>query len=523
MLLGAGILASLLTLPVAEAAGLQAKLEVTGPFSSIWALDYSAENYTVVVADDVDIRFSANLTSVTNGGPSTANYTWRWNDSSPDSFGIWTTHRFSGASIRLVNLTVLEAGTGNLSWADVRIIVDATNPTAVATATPAGTLNEDIGITFSLSGSYDDTGVPGVPGRIGYWRWDFDSDGVWDAAGRNVTHTFTSPGRYTTTAWVVDWFGRRSLNTTLDFVVTDTTPPSIPRWDVVREGDWEPALGGLDEDSVYWFDASAAVTDNHDGLQDLTFSWSFETVSGGNETRTGSNVSYSWSEPGMGYSVRLDVVDSAGNPSSRRRDQVVQVNLAQHANVQVQDVKADPTTVEDGATTTITVRVKHVGGNIAATNVRLIVKALRGPATTDEAVTVNWFDADGITATNADIAKDQTKVAKFTYNVGGTIGNVRIEVRAESDAEPKTWIEEAGKSVTITVKEAGWRGLAIGVFFAILLLGVGLGLAALLLAQSKRPPRAGGEPPAETTTDGITSHPEPERPEPPGRSPGPPS
>jgi len=454
---------------------------VEGPETRFLELNNTVTNYTVAVAAGFNVIYTANGTTVGVGKAADANYTWKWDDTTANGYGIWTWHNFTGAAVRTVNLTVTQPNSDNKTYFVLKTKVDTLNPGASGTYNATGGMtNESAPVRFDGSASVDPTGItaPNNVGQVTEWFWDFDSDGTRDGVGKIVDHAYEKAGTYTPTLWTQDWVGHKSANFTLPVItVKDVTKPTISGWNTLRDITWTVATGAVDEDIKYYFDAGV-VTDNVDVLANLTFVWTFEDDNGVNTTLTPPdaskpwNVTFTWMEPSTGQTLKLNVTDKAGNWAVFTKEQVVQVNLATHANVQVQDVKADPTTVEEGATTRVSVTVKHVGGNIAASNVRLVVKAVRGSATEEVTVTTEWFASDGTTAADSTIAKDGTKVAKFTYNVGGTLGNVRIEVRAQADAEPKTWIEESGKSVTVNVKAAGWKGLLVPILFVAILIGI---------------------------------------------------
>ncbi|MFD1686725.1 malectin domain-containing carbohydrate-binding protein [Halobellus litoreus] len=103
-------------------------------------------------------------------------------------------------------------------------------PTAsLSTSTTSGTTGQSI--SFEASGSND------PDGSIASYEWDFDGDGVTDATGPSVSHTFQSAGTYTVELAVTD-DGGATATATEQISVTDPSAGTFTT---------EQMAGGLDQ------------------------------------------------------------------------------------------------------------------------------------------------------------------------------------------------------------------------------------------------------------------------------------
>ncbi|HID09473.1 TPA: PKD domain-containing protein, partial [Candidatus Micrarchaeota archaeon] len=163
-------------------------------------------------------------------------------------------------------------------------------PVAQIAFTP---LNPLVGqpVTFNGISSYDPDGV------IVDYRWDFDGDGVFDAAGPIVAYTYTSPGTYNVKLLVTDNMGATDEEVVSVNVSLPNRPP-VARFSASPT----PALVG----SPVTFDASASY--DPDGFI-TDYRWDFNgdgTIDG-----IGRTVFYTYFTAGT-YQVTLYVTDNMG-------------------------------------------------------------------------------------------------------------------------------------------------------------------------------------------------------------------
>ena len=433
----------------------KARARVTGPAQNYTETNVTDTGYAATVNASTPIVFSANGTTVGVGDPADATYSWRWNDGSGlVGTGIWTTKTFAANPTPfIVNLSVEQPNVANTTYFNLRITVDSVDPVAQFTSDTPGPVNESVVITFRGGASTDARhGV--TPGQVSEWHWDFNGDGVEDGQGQNVTKAFEDPGTFNVTLWVVDWVGHRSPSRRIPQVVEDNTPPEILFWTIAKVSPFEISTE-VREGVAYSFDA-APVSDNCKD-DTMTYAWKFERPDGTNDTYAVMNVtSHSWAAPGT-YTVNLTVTDCANNVAYRQIEQVVTVNSVQHANIKVESLVADPTSVEEGNTVTVTVTYKHIAGGVP-TAVTVRVQLQDGANLVNLTPSISFLDSAGAASADGDVGPNITKKARFTYNVGDNIQRRVLKVTVEGVEEPKPWVDSANsQTVTITVKAAWWK------------------------------------------------------------------
>jgi len=466
----------------------RARARVVGPPGGFFEIDPTDASYAVAVPAGYWIEFSANGTTVDQGDPADANYTWRWGDGA-EGYGPLAIHRFGSPGSYGVNLTVTAPVSGNLSYFLIRLTVDGEDPVAAITTNVTGPVHDSVPIAFSGATSLDDAG-PGLLGRVVDWWWDFEHDAIIDAVGRDVSHAFDTPGVYLVTLWVEDWVHHNSPNATLAMEIIDATVPIVRPWTLHRVSTWEVVHEyDIREDSLYSFNAST-TTDNTCEDSAMIFNWTFESPSGRYEIFTDQvNITYAWPESGT-YAVNLTVTDCAGNVGYRLFRQAVQVDLAQHSNLQIQDIQVSPTSAQEDTAVTITVTVKHIAGNLADRGITITAARVENLRATAITVTgLRFLDSNNV-PTDATLAVNETKKAQFTYNVGTGVGRFRVSVTARGSDEPDVWVTEANsRSVTITVTPAYWKPYVLPAFLTVLAVAGALVLVALYLATRKPKPR----------------------------------
>ena len=157
-------------------------------------------------------------------------------------------------------------------------------------------------VTFDAGSSYD------PDGSITAYHWDFNNDGVVDASGQVVTHSFPSPGVYTVRLRVVDDQGASDDEVKTVNVVVLNQPP-------VAQFTFSPASPAPGE----WVQFDASASYDPDGTI-VDYRWDFD--GDGVMDATGQTAFYSYAAPGV-YSVRLVVTDNQGASDDEVKSVVV--------------------------------------------------------------------------------------------------------------------------------------------------------------------------------------------------------
>ncbi|MEQ9105031.1 MAG: PKD domain-containing protein [Rhodothermales bacterium] len=164
------------------------------------------------------VTFNASTSSDPDGGDIQA-WSWTFGDGQGAS-GVTTTHTYTSAGSYTVTLTVTddEGETGTASS-----MITVTEPSSNQMPTAVITVNTSSGpapltVTFDGSGSSDPEGSP-----LEY-AWDF-GDGSDIEVGVQVSHTYTTPGVYTSLLLVLDPEGGASL---AEKLITVTEPGGDP-------------------------------------------------------------------------------------------------------------------------------------------------------------------------------------------------------------------------------------------------------------------------------------------------------
>ena len=245
-------------------------------------------------------------------------------------------------------------------------------------------------------------------------------------------------------------------------------------WTISRVTPWVPTATEVKEDVRYAFNASSGTADNLDTDAQLNYTWKFSDATT-NTTKYGENATYQWTEPGN-YKVNLTVKDRAGKVTYREVTQTVIVDDKVHSNLQVISITADPNSLEEGATTTITVTFKHIQGDAADPVVTVTAVRVQGTAATSFEITPSFYDAAGNSA-GANISKGETKSVKFTYTVDSEVGSRTIKVTVKGSLEPSLRVgAENSQTVTITVKPAGWKGVVPWLLLGLVVIGIPVGI-----------------------------------------------
>ncbi len=134
------------------------------------------------------------------------------------------------------------------------------------------------------------------------YKWTFDDRGTnVDLAGVMPKYTFDTPGIYTVTLTVYDYWRKLSDTDTLTVTVTDVTPPEVE-----AGPDKE-----VDEDKLATFNGNQTTDNDPEGA--LEYNWVFFDHAKNDDVKlTGVKPTYKFVYPGE-YTVNLNVTDDAGN------------------------------------------------------------------------------------------------------------------------------------------------------------------------------------------------------------------
>ncbi len=177
-------------------------------------------------------NFTANVTSGdapltvqftnTSTGYELYNPTWVFGDGSPMIVGPETpVHTYTSPGVYDVSLTIINPGGSNTTTKTAFINVTAPLPVVNITA------NQTIG-PGPLTVNFTDLSVSGFPGytTLESWEWDF-GDGTANGTGRNVTHTYTTFGRFNVTLTVTDNLTQSSTRVFENYITSLAPGPHI--------------------------------------------------------------------------------------------------------------------------------------------------------------------------------------------------------------------------------------------------------------------------------------------------------
>jgi PKD repeat protein len=154
--------------------------------------------------------YTFDATGTVSPGGSIRSYNWDFGDGTASVKTRTAQHTFTSAGTYNVILTATdEAGVSASKEMTVQVIVAPSVPVPVIVTNPAKANPDDNFIegTAPFEVNFDATGSNDPDDDIIDYQWDFDGDGVYDAAGETVNHTFTTVGNYNATLVVIDSAG----------------------------------------------------------------------------------------------------------------------------------------------------------------------------------------------------------------------------------------------------------------------------------------------------------------------------
>ena len=319
-------------------------------------------------------------------------YTWHWDDGSPDSTGLTTTHTFVAPGPHSVQLTVSD-GTHTANTTR-QVTVDAPPSAAFAVTTDNPVAGGPV--------SFDGTGSSETNGSIVSYSWDF-GDGSSPGTGTTPSHTYATPGAYTVVLTVTDQDGYTAQIS--HSVVVDSPP--IPAFSVSAG----PRAGAPAS-----FNGSAS---NEPGGSIVSYQWSL----GDGAAATGASVSHTFASAGS-FPVTLTVTDAKGRTASAT--QTVSVS---NASTPLPPSTGVPTAV-------ISVTTAHP---IAGATVAFSGSGSSGQGST--LVAYNWSFGDASSATGMTPAHSYRRPGSYTVTL-----TVRDATGATATTSRRVTVASAGIS-----------------------------------------------------------------------------
>ena len=180
----------------AETQGVPVQIGGTGGANQLPVADFE---FTPAVEPEANINevisFGAAGSSDADG--EIAAYEWDFdNDGVYDATGANASRVFVTGGAKIVTLRVTD-NDGGVGFKTKVVAVQFVRPTAVIAYLPVAPEVGDV-ISFDGSGSFDDDG------RVDFFEWDFDDDGIPDATGMTVNYVFNTGGGKPVTLTVTD-------------------------------------------------------------------------------------------------------------------------------------------------------------------------------------------------------------------------------------------------------------------------------------------------------------------------------
>ena len=256
-----------------------------------------ASSYNVYVNETVTFDGSDSYDNDCEGSEIVL-WEWDWdNDGNYDATGAVAEHAFDEPGIYPVMLRVTddEGGTDTLDEPlQITVSVQYFDPIAYAKADTTQT-TVCYSIFFQDDGSYDPDG-----GDIQLYEWDWDNDGTFDESGKDVYHSFDTPGNYEVQFQVTDDEGATdTLDAPIQILIENALPTAV-----ASASKYEAYVGELID-----FDGSGSYDNDCDGEYIAAWEWDWEND--GVFEGSGEFASHSYSAPGI-YPVQLRVTDNEG-------------------------------------------------------------------------------------------------------------------------------------------------------------------------------------------------------------------
>jgi PKD repeat protein len=219
------------------------------------------------------------------------------------------------------------------SYQIVSVTVNADPPTPLPPVAFAKadmlTAGLNVPIHFTDNGSYDPDG-----GAIALYEWDWDNDGVFDATGSDVYHSWSAVGNYSVQFRVTDNEGDSTmLAAPIDITINDI------KFDPVALAKVAPTTVDIGVQAHFQDNGS----NDPDGGTITLYEWDWDND--GVFDETGSDLYHSWTSAGIHY-VQFRVTDDEGATATLASPLSVTVNPPNQAPTAL--AKATPLTAQTG-------------------------------------------------------------------------------------------------------------------------------------------------------------------------------
>jgi PKD repeat protein len=222
-------------------------------------------------------------------------FEWDWDNNGVfDETGPSADHSWNTPGNYPVQLRVTDDESAtNILGEPLQIVIVAAKvqPIAMAQANP-NPQSSGSPVNFTSTGSNDPDG-----GSLTLYEWDWDNNGVYDANGPSVSHTWNTSGTYPVQLRVTDDEGATdTLNAPLQIVIeTEKVPPVA-----MAQANPNPQTAGL---AVHFTSTGA---NDPDGGSLTLFEWDWDND--GVYDATGPSADHTWNTAGT-YPVQLRVTD----------------------------------------------------------------------------------------------------------------------------------------------------------------------------------------------------------------------
>ena len=260
--------------------------------------------------EEANINEVINFHAEGSGDPdgTIAAYEWDFDDDGDyDATGADAAHVYLTGGAKIVTLRVTDDD-GAFGFKTRVVSVEFIRPTAVFTFDPEQPKVGQV-VTFDASESFDEDG------RVDFFEWDFNDDGIADATGMTINHIFDVGGAIPVTLMVIDNDGVTDFHTVAVPVEINTPPEAAFTY---------APLNPTTSDTLTFYDQSL----DFDGTI-AAWRWEF----GNGATSAVQTPTYRYDEAGT-YEVTLTVTDDEGATGNATQEIIVgaSVNVAPVAN-----------------------------------------------------------------------------------------------------------------------------------------------------------------------------------------------
>ncbi|MCP4344360.1 MAG: PKD domain-containing protein [Desulfobacterales bacterium] len=296
--------------------GMKVKHTYTAPGKYTVRLTVKDDSATVCDKNTDEMTVTVNAPPIADAGPDKVNlcsgtvqfdgsaskdpdgiitfYEWDFGDGSPSGMGPKPKHTYAKPGTYNIILRVIDDSNLRTSISNDAMKVIINYPPVAKIKAPK-IVCPDEAVKMSAKDSYDSDG------SIIQYEWNF-GDGTPNIQGRNITHTYSKPGKYDVVLTVIDNSDSSCDIGTATHTVTVNSPPVAK-----AGGDVITCVRTTDCSVIY--DASNSKDEDGDHL---TYHWDF----GNGNTKEGIRVRYEYENPGV-YTVTLTVADDSGTVCGR--------------------------------------------------------------------------------------------------------------------------------------------------------------------------------------------------------------